>query len=144
MSPAMPSIALDHVGIQVRELASAIELFGQLFGYAQATDPVVNTRHQVEVVFLEKPGSMPLKLFQAVDGERNEPPRIHHLAFRVSDLDAALRHFVSRGARVLHAPAPGEAFDDEPIAFLHVGGFNIELISTDKRRGRIVPVHRAT
>jgi len=143
MSTARPSIALDHVGIQVRELAPAIDLFGRLFGYAQATEPVVNTRHKVEVVFLEKPGSTSIKLFHPADGEHKEPPRIHHLAFRVDDLDEAVRYFVSQGARVLHAPAPGEAFDDEPIAFLHAGGFNVELISTGKRRGRIAPTHGA-
>jgi catechol 2,3-dioxygenase-like lactoylglutathione lyase family enzyme len=131
------NLRLDHIGVQVRDLAPAIELFSTLFGYTQATQPVVNTRHGVEVVFLEKPGSLPLKLFRSVGDPRPQPPRLHHLAFHVDDLAQAVETLSGQGARVLSPPAPGEAFDDEPIAFLFAGGLNIELISTERRRGRI-------
>jgi catechol 2,3-dioxygenase-like lactoylglutathione lyase family enzyme len=129
---------LDHIGVQVRELAPAIELFSNLFGYTQATQPVVNTRHGVEVVFLEKPGSMPIKLFRAVEDARPAPPRLHHLCFQVDDVPAAVEALAGQGARVLNPPAPGEAFDDELIAFMFAGGLNVELISTERRRGRIL------
>jgi catechol 2,3-dioxygenase-like lactoylglutathione lyase family enzyme len=131
------NLRLDHIGVQVRDLAPAIELFSTLFGYTQATQPVVNTRHGVEVVFLEKPGSLPVKLFRSVSDPRPQPPRLHHLAFHVDDLARAVETLSGQGARVLSPPAPGEAFDDEPIAFLFAGGLNIELISTERRRGRI-------
>jgi methylmalonyl-CoA/ethylmalonyl-CoA epimerase len=128
---------LDHIGVQVRDLASAIDLFASLFGYSQATRPVINTLHRVEVVFLEKPGSMPIKLFRALDDARPQPPKLHHLAFRVDDVTAGVDALAAHGARVLHPPAPGEAFDNEPIAFVFAGGLNIELIATDRRRDRI-------
>lgn len=108
-----------------------------MFGYTQATQPVINTRHGVEVVFLEKPGSLPLKLFRSVGDARPQPPKLHHLAFQVDDVAQAVETLTGQGARVLSPPAPGEAFDDEPIAFLFAGGLNVELISTERRRGRI-------
>ena len=133
----MVNLRLDHIGVQVRELAPAIEIFSTLFGYSQATEPVLNTRHGAEVVFLEKPGSLPVKLFRTVDESRPHPPKLHHLAFQVDDVAQAVETLAGQGARVLNPPAPGEAFDDEPIAFLFAGGLNIELISTERRRGRI-------
>jgi methylmalonyl-CoA/ethylmalonyl-CoA epimerase len=130
------NLRLDHIGVQVKEFASSIELLCRLLGYHQATEPVVNTVHRVEVVFLEKPGSLPIKLFRALDDARPQT-RLHHLALRVDDLTEALAALTAGGARVISAPAPGEAFEDEPIAFVFAGGLNLELVATDKRRARI-------
>jgi methylmalonyl-CoA/ethylmalonyl-CoA epimerase len=128
---------LDHIGVQVRDFTSSIELLSRLFGYRQATAPVVNTHHRVEVVFLEKAGSLPIKLFRALDDNRPQPPRLHHLAFHVDDVAQAVDALAAQGARVLQPPTPGEAFDGEPIAFVFGGGLNIELVATDRRRGRL-------
>jgi methylmalonyl-CoA/ethylmalonyl-CoA epimerase len=39
--------------------------------------------------------------------------------------------------RILTPPQPGEAFEDEKIAFVYAGdGLSIELIDTDKRARR--------
>jgi methylmalonyl-CoA/ethylmalonyl-CoA epimerase len=130
------NLRVDHIGVQVKEFASSIELLCRLLGYRQATEPVVNTVHRVEVVFLEKPGSLPIKLFRALDDARPQT-RLHHLALRVDDLTEALATLEAGGARVLSPPAPGEAFDGEPIAFVFAGGLNLELVATDKRRARI-------
>ena len=132
----MADLTLDHVGIQVREIGPTAKLLCTLFGYRQVTDPVVNTRHGVEIVFLEKPGSLSVKLFRNVAEASKQPPRLHHLAFYTDDLPTAIADLSSGGARVLNEPAPGEAFDDELVAFLFAGGLNIELVSTHKRRAR--------
>ncbi len=131
--------ALDHIGIEVRSLDTAIETLTQMFGYRQATHPIVNTRHGVTVVFLEKAGSLPLKIVCPVNGRATAAAKLHHLAFRVEELEPAISKLQELGARVLSPPAPGEAFDDEPIAFLFAGGLNVELVATDKRRGRLPP-----
>ncbi|MFN7966332.1 MAG: VOC family protein [Acidobacteriota bacterium] len=134
---------LDHIGIQVSDLESAIELFGVMFGYVQATRPVLNTRQRVRVVFLEKDGSLPIKMFQPVDAQGSPLPTrgsavLHHLAFRTDDMLTSLKQMEQDGARILVPPQPGEAFDNEPIAFVHVGmGLNTEVIATDKRAERI-------
>jgi catechol 2,3-dioxygenase-like lactoylglutathione lyase family enzyme len=132
-----PSLKLDHIGVQVRDLAVAIQQFATLFGYRQITQPVINTRNQVEVVFLEKPGSISIKLFRSLEPGVQPTAKLHHLAFRSDDLDADVDGLVREGARLLREPAPGEAFEDAPIAFLFAAGLNVELISTDARRGRL-------
>jgi methylmalonyl-CoA/ethylmalonyl-CoA epimerase len=51
----------------------------------------------------------------------------------------------ARGARVLAAPAPGEAFADHPIAFLYLGsGLNVEVIDTDERRAVLAAAAQTT
>lgn len=132
-------LKLDHIGIQVGDLEPVIQAFAKYFGYHQATQPVINTRHQVEVVFLEKEGSMPIKLFRSIADPKKLPPKLHHLALRTNQIEGAVAALKQVGARVLNEPAPGEAFDDEPIAFLFAAGLNVELVSTDKRRSRIEP-----
>lgn len=133
---------LDHIGIQVADLDAAIQLFGMMFGYVQATRPVHNTRQNVRVVFLEKQDSLPLKLFQTLKADGTPAPargaQLHHLAFRTDEIDGTLHELEAHGARVLVPPQPGEAFDNEPIAFVHVGmGINTEVVATDKRADRL-------
>ena len=67
MSTTVPDLRLDHIGIQVRAIEPAIEQLSTLFGYRQATRPVVNPRHGIRVAFLERPGSIPLQLICPVD-----------------------------------------------------------------------------
>ncbi len=140
----LEGLELDHIGILVRDLDSAVSTFRTLFGYRQATVPVVNTRQKVRVVFLEREGSLPLKLFEAVEPgsalarAARSGGVLHHLAYYTADLDGTIDSLVALGARVLSPPQPGEAFDDHPIAFLYVGsGMNVELVTTREWRGRI-------
>lgn len=136
---------LDHIGILVQDLGAAIEMFGAMFGYAQATRPVDNTRQRVRVVFMEKKGSLPLKLFQKLGTDGHPTPtrggaQLHHLAFRTDEMKQTIEQLEQQGARVLVPPEPGEAFENEPIAFIHVGmGLNSELVTTEKRAERLAP-----
>lgn len=132
-------LRLDHIGIQVGTLDESIETFCRCFGYRQSTRAVINTRHRVEVVFLEKSGSIPIKLIRPLDTLTPAVARLHHLAFRAQELERGVEDLLARGARLLSPPAPGEAFEDESIAFLAVAGLNVELIATDKRRDRLEP-----
>ena len=61
---------------------------------------------------------------------------LHHLCFRVPSVSAELARLAALGLRTLTPPQPGEAFADEPIAFVYAGdGLNVELIDTDRRAG---------
>ena len=63
---------------------------------------------------------------------------LHHLCFKTDGTAAALQVLQTRGLRVLAPAAPGEAFDDEMIAFGYAGcGLNVELIDTDRRRDEV-------
>lgn len=134
----MNNLVLDHIGVQVRDLAAATRAFELLFGYRAVTEPVINTRQGIRGVFLEKPGSLPIKLICPLP-DSGQPQRLgaHHLAFMTSDIDAAVADLRTKGARVLSDPQPGEMFDDNPIAFLFAAGTNFELVTTRDWRSRI-------
>ena len=102
---------------------------------------MTNTRQQVVVLFCEKLGSLDIKLIEP--SEPGSPLTsfvqkgggLHHLCFKVPDVITACEALSQQGARVIAQPQPGEAFDDHPIAFCHLGlGLNVELVDTDSRR----------
>jgi len=138
-------MVIDHIGIVVKSLSSGIGTWSRFFGYQQATEIVTNTRQKVNVVFMEKQGSLPVKLLEPTDPSSPVFPLsrrgggLHHICFREKSLPKGLIALVEKGARVLVPPEPGEAFDNENIAFVYVdNGLNIELIDTEKRAGRIL------
>jgi methylmalonyl-CoA/ethylmalonyl-CoA epimerase len=135
---------IDHVGIVVRSIERSIERWQSVFGYVQVTEPVVNTRQSARVVFLAKPGSIQVKLIEPtgpsspVHALARRGGGLHHLCFRCESIDEELPRLRSLGVRVLAPPAPGEAFEDETIAFAYAGeGLTIELIDTERRAGRL-------
>ena len=131
---------IDHIGIVAKSLDKGIKLWTETFGYTQKTKPVENTRQQVRVVFLEKVDSIDIKLIEPV-GEASPIYRfamkgggLHHLCFMTEDLKEKLKQLKEEGFRVLAGPEPGEAFDNEEIAFIYATqGLNMELIDTLKR-----------
>lgn len=131
---------LDHVGIAVRSIEELLDRWQRVFGYRQATEIVTNTRQRVRVVFLERPGSLQVKLVEPTD--QTSPVHalagrgggLHHLCFRSASLDAEIARLEALGLRVVAPPEPGEAFENERIAFVYAGGgLNIEIIDTEKR-----------
>jgi methylmalonyl-CoA/ethylmalonyl-CoA epimerase len=137
-------LTVDHVAIAVRSIDAAADRLCSLFGYTRATQPVTNTRQQVNVLFLARQGSIELKLIEPSTPASplwdfvKKGGGLHHLCFRVPDVRSGCEELTAKGARVIAAPAPGEAFDDHLIAFCYAGsGLNVELIDTDRRRDRI-------
>lgn len=134
---------LDHVGIVVKSLEEGMATWAEAFGYVAATEAVTNTRQKVRVVFLEKPGSTMVKLVQPTDESSTvfalarRGGGLHHLCFRDPDLYGALKTIEAAGGRTLVAPQPGEAFENEPIAFSYLKGLAIEVIATEKKAGRV-------
>lgn len=136
---------LDHVCLAVRKIAPAAAMLEKTLGYKPRTAPVENTRQKVVVQFLSRAGSIDIKLIEPasldsplVEFLKKGGGGLHHLAFRTESVDAACADLQSRGARILTAPEPGEAFDETPIAFAFLGmGLNVELIETDERRNEL-------
>ena len=132
---------IDHIAIAVKSIDAATERFAVLFGYRPRTAAVINAKQHVRVRFLSKVGSLDLKLIEPSDEhsplwqflKRGEG--LHHLCFKVPDVQDASDVLARVGARVIARPEPGEAFDDHLIAFCYAGfGLNVELIDTDARR----------
>ena len=106
------------------------------------TEIVTNTRQKVRVVFLAKRGSLQVKLIEPTDATSpihalaQRGGGLHHLCFRCDSVDAEVARLQALGLRILTPPQPGEAFEDEGIAFVNVGdGLSIELIDTEQRAG---------
>ncbi len=138
---------IDHIGVVVKSMDDGIDYWINMFGYEQLTEPVINTRQKVKVVFLKKTGSTTIKLVAPVD-EKSPVYRfsqrgggLHHLCFKCGDLHSQCDTLKQKGLRMLVPPQPGEAFENEDIAFMFGKfGLNIELIDTDKRKSIIPPL----
>lgn len=131
---------IDHIGIAVRSIEEGVAYWKGVFGYRQLTEVVVNTRQKVKVAFLVKENSLSVKLIEPTDASSpvyafaQRGGGLHHLCFRCDDLQDEVSRLSSLGLRVLVPPQPGEAFDNESIAFLFgKHGLNIELVDTEKR-----------
>ena len=125
---------LDHVGIAVEKLDSALPIWEGVLGMVLAgTEEVVEQK--VRTAFLPVGGSeiellepidpeSPIAKFIAVKGQG-----VQHLAFRVADLDAALAELKAKGVRLIDE-TPRRGAGGARIAFLHpksTGGVLIEL-----------------
>jgi len=138
-------MVVDHLGIVVKSIEEGISYWEKVFGYKQMTEIVINTRQKVKVVFLTKENSLLIKLIEPTD-ETSPIYRIarkggglHHLAFRCKEINEEITRLKSLGLRVITNPQPGEAFENNQIAFL-LGdqALNIELIDTDKKAKRTI------
>ena len=135
---------IDHIGIAVPCLEQAVPHWEKVFGYEPYTRKVENTRQKVNVIFLKKEGSLPVKLIEPVDETSpifrfaRRGGGLHHLCFKCENLSTEISQLEGMGLRILTPIEPGEAFANENIAFVYAGqGLNIELIDTSKRAGII-------
>jgi len=135
---------IDHICFAVKDIETAITQWTGAFEYKQMTEIVTNTRQQVKVVFLNREQSVTIKLIEPLPENESVVNFVkrgggfHHLCFKCEDLDQKIRELNNRGLITLVAPQPGEAFENEEIAFLLTRfGVNIELIETDKKARRL-------
>ncbi len=137
-------MVIDHICIAVKDTREAVRYWEDAFGYERMTNTVVNTRQKVKVTFLKKKNSITVKIIEPLEDNislRNFVKRdggFHHLCFRCSDLDEMIPELQKKDLRLLVAPEPGEAFNNNKIAFL-MGRYNmnIELIDTDEKAAQI-------
>jgi len=136
---------IDHIGIAVKSIEEGIRHWEKVFGYRQMTEVVTNTRQKVNVVFLKKENSMLIKLIEPTDETSpiysfaQKGGGLHHLCFKTENMDQELVRLKGEGLRIITQPQPGEAFDNENIAFVFAKqGLNIEVIDTEKKAGIIL------
>lgn len=138
-------MVVDHLGIVVKSIEKGIKYWEEVFGYKQMTEVVLNTRQKVRVVFLQKENSLLIKLIEPTD-ETSSVYRValkggglHHLGFRCENINVEILKLKNLGLRVIANPQPGEAFENNQIAFL-LGNqaLNIELIDTDIKARKII------
>lgn len=138
-------MVVDHIGIVVKSIEEGISYWEKVFAYKQMTEIVINTIQKVKVVFLNKENSLLVKLIEPTDETSPiykvamKGGGLHHLAFRCKDVGDEIIRLKSLGLRVISNPQPGEAFENNQIAFL-LGNqsLNIELIDTDIKAKKII------
>lgn len=128
-------LPLDHVAIAVDSIAAAQPLFESLIGAnGSAVERVAS--QGVDVTFI---GHGPGRLELIAPTDPGSPvgrflerrgPGLHHLAYRVPDLSAALARLAAQGIELIdRTPRPGAG--GHQVAFLHprsTGGVLIELV----------------
>lgn len=127
--------AIDHVGVAVSDLEAAISLYEESFGMELVHREVVSEQG-VEAVLLDvgdshvellKPTGpdTPVGKFMSARGEG-----LHHVAYRVADIDAALEQLQERGVRLIDKTAR-TGIRSSRVAFLHpksTGGVLTEIV----------------
>jgi methylmalonyl-CoA epimerase len=126
---------VDHIGIAVDDLDAAVEDHRRLLGIEPAHRERVEDQGVDEVLFAV--GSAYIQLLGALRPDTpvgrslaRRGPGIHHVAYRVEDIEAALEHLRDEGARLVDdVPRPGSR--NTLIAFVHpasMGGALVELV----------------
>jgi len=128
----LPGARLAHVGVAVRDLDEAVGFYRDVLG---ATPHPPETADGATVVGLTF-GDSDIELLSAAGGDspigrflERRGPGIHHLCFRVPDLETALARCTAAGYQLIDAqPRPGAA--GRRVAFIHpksTAGILLEL-----------------
>ncbi|HEX3865317.1 MAG TPA: methylmalonyl-CoA epimerase [Gemmatimonadaceae bacterium] len=125
---------IDHVAIVVADLEAAIALYTQTLGFTEVYREIVADQG-VEAVGL-RTGDAVIELLRPLDPDSaiakfrgDAATKLHHTAYRVSDIAAELARLKARGVRLIDE-VPRRGAHGNTIAFLHpksTGGVLIEL-----------------
>jgi methylmalonyl-CoA epimerase len=127
-------MVIDHVAIVVKDLEATVRLYTQILGFKEVFREVVYDQG-VETVGLEAGDSFVELLLPLDEGSPiarfcgNAPTKLHHTAYRVSDIVAKLTELKAAGVRLIDE-SPRKGAHGNLIAFLHpkaTGGVLVEL-----------------
>ena len=114
---------IEHIGIAVNNLASAIEFYEKVFGLKCYNIEEVKDQ-KVRTAFF-KVGSTKIELLEPTDPDgaigkfiSGRGEGIHHIAFAVSDIEKQLKHSEDCGVRLIDTK-PRKGAEGLDIAFLH-------------------------
>lgn len=127
--------AIDHVGIAVHDLETAVESYAAALGLTPAHRERVEAQGVEEVLFAV--GGSFVQLLGALGPDtpvgrflERRGPGVHHVAYRVLDVASALDDLRAHGVRLVdEAPRPGSR--GTTIAFVHpasMDGVLVELV----------------
>lgn len=126
---------IDHIGVAVEDLEAALALYGETFGMATEHRETVADQG-VEAVLLDI-GDGHVELLAPLGPDtpvgrhlEKRGPGLHHVAYRVADIDAALAAVQRSGVEAIDQQ-PRRGIRDTRVAFLHprsTGGVLTELV----------------
>ncbi len=128
---------IDHIGIAVRSIEKASELFSNLLGLKVTGEERVEGQ-KVKVAFLPL-GDSELELLESTEPEspiarfiEKKGEGIHHIAFRVDNIEKTLEKLKKEGIRLIDEK-PRYGAGGVKIAFLHPKDTNGILIELSER-----------
>jgi methylmalonyl-CoA/ethylmalonyl-CoA epimerase len=126
---------IDHVGLAVDDLDAAIALHERAYGLALAHREVVEEQG-VEAVLLDV-GEGHVELLRPLEPDTavgrflaSRGPGLHHVAYRVDDIEAALDALRDQGLQLIDE-TPRVGIRDSRVAFVHprsTGGVLTEIV----------------
>ena len=130
---------VEHIGIAVKSLDSAIPLFEKLLNSLCYKTELVETE-KVNTAFF-KQGTTKIELLESTDPDgviarfiEKKGEGLHHIAFDVADIEAEMERLKKEGFVLLNEkPKPGA--DNKLVCFLHpkhTNGVLIELCMEKK------------
>lgn len=134
-------LKVEHIGIAVESLDTAVPLFEKLLNTACYKTESVASEH-VNTAFFQT-GDTKVELLEAENGAgpiarfvERKGAGIHHIAFEVEDIEAAMARLQAEGFELLQE-TPKAGADNKLICFLHpksTSGVLIELCQEIKVR----------
>ena len=135
----VPATRIAHIGIAVTDIAAALPFYRDVLGLTPKPAETADGATIVSIPF----GESDVELLQPISPEspvarfiQRRGPGIHHVCYRVPDLEAALTVCRAAGYRLVDE-SPRTGAHGKRIAFLHprsTGGVLIELTDlTDSR-----------
>ena len=114
---------IDHVGVAVADLDQALALYEGAFGMPVAHRETVSDQG-VEAVLLDV-GDTHVELLRPLSPETpvgkfldRKGPGLHHVAYRVDDIEAALAELRGQGVELIDSE-PRTGIRNSRVAFLH-------------------------
>jgi methylmalonyl-CoA/ethylmalonyl-CoA epimerase len=130
---------IDHIGIAVRDLDVAMSIYRDILGLEFKGTGTIEEQKINHAAFLT--GGVQIELVQSTHPEgpigkfiEKRGEGIHHIAFRVKNIDETLKELSSRGVNLIDEKARIGA-DGAKIAFIHpkdMKGVLIELVERAK------------
>ncbi|MEX2554239.1 MAG: methylmalonyl-CoA epimerase [Actinomycetota bacterium] len=126
---------VDHVGIAVKDLETAIAFYEAAFGVKLAHRETVEEQGVEEAMF--RVGESWIQLLRPLGPNtpvgkyiEKRGEGVHHIGYGVSDLKAVLEHLKGEGMQLIDAE-PRRGSRGSMVAFVHpksVGGVLVELV----------------
>ncbi|HEX9980492.1 MAG TPA: methylmalonyl-CoA epimerase [Flavobacterium sp.] len=123
---------IEHIGIAVKNLEQANEIFGKLFGTRPYKAETVESEGVSTSFFLNGPNK--IELLEATNPEspiakfiEKRGEGIHHIAFDVDDIVAEMERLKGEGFIILNE-TPKKGADNKLVAFLHPKGTHGVLV----------------
>jgi methylmalonyl-CoA/ethylmalonyl-CoA epimerase len=126
---------IDHVGVAVEDVDAALALYRDALGMALVHRETV-TEQGVDAALLDV-GDGHIELLQPLGPETpvgkylaRKGPGLHHVAYRVADIDAALSALAEAGLRLIDE-RPRVGIRNSRVAFIHpasTGGVLTEIV----------------